>query len=208
MPTAPLVADDYIDDPNRTTEEVQDALNSHLDFSREIKFELSTLSSTTFREAAVRGVGDALTEVPDNDELNSRLGTTGNLGNAATKTMGAGGGLDADLLDGKEGADYLSRDATLLYDGSTYGPISVSAFGPDPGIYVVVAGDNAYSVVIRDSSEDANGSSAMTLISTEIREARLVYRSGNGFELQRKILIRSSGAISQDSLLMNQLYKL
>ena len=96
MPTGPIVADNYIDDPNRTTEEVQDALNQIFDYVRAVKSELDALSSPNLREAAVRSIGTLADNVPDTGVLNTRLGTTGNLGTAAQRNVGAG---DNDLVE-------------------------------------------------------------------------------------------------------------
>lgn len=127
MPTGPIAADNYIDDPNRTTEEVQDALNQIFDYVRSLKAEVDVLSSTVVREAAVRGVGSGLTQVPDNTELNTRLGTTGNLGNAAQKNEGPGGGLDADTVDGVHGTDLALKAVSISAGGGLTGGGDLSA---------------------------------------------------------------------------------
>jgi len=96
MPNGTIVADDYIDDPNRTVSEVQAALNQNFDYLRSLQAEMAALSSTVLREASVRSIGNSTGNVPDKEvldsrlgttgDISSRLGTTGNLGSAATES--------------------------------------------------------------------------------------------------------------------------
>ncbi len=55
----------------------------------------------SLKSAALHEVGTAGDEVPDNAQLNTRLGTTGNLGNAATRNVGynTDGIVDKEILD-------------------------------------------------------------------------------------------------------------
>lgn len=53
MPTGTIVADNYIDDPDRTVAEMQVAMNGLFDYVRSIKDELAVLSRQEFRECAV-----------------------------------------------------------------------------------------------------------------------------------------------------------
>jgi len=142
MPTGPIVADNYIDDPNRTTEEVQDALNQNFDYLRSMQSELGALSSTVLREASVRSVGNSAGNVPDKAVLDSRLGTTGNLGGSATTPLSE--------LFSKSGI----TSPQVIFSGS-----ATSVAAPSAGVYLVyidtsLAGfTNCFAVVVRDLTE-------------------------------------------------------
>ncbi|MGP4843302.1 hypothetical protein ACTXGQ_04150 [Marinobacter sp. 1Y8] len=129
MPNGPIAADDYIDDPERTTEEVQDALNQLFDYSRSLQVELEALSSTEIREAAVRSVGSGVGEVPDKAVLDARLGTTG----------------DLDLSNYLPKSEFNPEAPTLVWSGAaTTVPItSLSRSGS--GFYFVVSHSGIFS---------------------------------------------------------------
>lgn len=116
MPNGTLPVTGYLGDENRLTSEFQGGIDELLAYVKTLKTEVDALSAQVIKEAAVRGVGDAsglltdraigdtagqlnirgvgtgLTQLPDNNRLNTRLATTGNLGTAATKTAGSADG--------------------------------------------------------------------------------------------------------------------
>src|SRR6056297_1071101 len=100
MPNGTLPEDNYLGDGERTTGEFQGGINELLNYVNSLKAEVDALSSQVIREAAVRGVGDATgsltdrgvgsgaTQIPDNNQIDARLGTSGNLGSAALRDVG------------------------------------------------------------------------------------------------------------------------
>ena len=174
MPTGPIVADNYIDDPNRTTEEVQDALNQNFDYLRSMQAELGALSSTVLREASVRSIGNSNGNVPDKAVIDSRLGTTGNLGNAATKTTGSGNGLDADKLDGLHGYSYLKKSdynpasPTLVWSGSSTN-VSVSSLSESgAGTYIAICVAATMSLYVLSTASGGAGTVGSTYLAGAI----------------------------------------
>ena len=93
MPNGTIVADDYIDDPNRTVSEVQAALNQNFDYLRSLQAEMAALSSTVLREASVRSIGNSTGNVPDKAVIDARLGTTGNIGPVLDNLLNTTGNL-------------------------------------------------------------------------------------------------------------------
>ena len=163
MPIGTIVADDYIDDPNRTVAEVQTALNQNFDYLRSMQAELGALSSTVLREAAVRSVGNSTGNVPDKAVIDSRLGTTGNLGSAATTPLSE--------LFSKAGL----TTPQVIFSGS-----ATSVAAPSAGVYLVyITGslssfDEVFTVVVRDLTQslatgtikiDQNGSDKIFTVS-------------------------------------------
>jgi len=163
MPIGTIVADDYIDDPNRTVAEVQTALNQNFDYLRSMQSELGALSSTVLREASVRSVGNSAGNVPDKAVLDSRLGTTGNLGSAATTPLSE--------LFSKAGL----TTPQVIFSGS-----ATSVAAPSAGVYLVyITGsissfDEVFTVVVRDLTQslatgtikiDQNGSDKIFTVS-------------------------------------------
>lgn len=107
MPTGNLPANNYLGDGQRTTSEFQTGIDELLAYVNSLKAEVDALSATVIKEAAVRGVGNATGLVPDKAVLDTRLGTGGNLGTAATKDFGTG---DNEL------AEYRQQDVVLAGD--------------------------------------------------------------------------------------------
>jgi len=142
MPIGTIVADDYIDDPNRTVAEVQTALNQNFDYLRSMQAELGALSSTVLREASVRSIGNSTGNVPDKAVLDSRLGTTGNLGGSATTPLSE--------LFSKAGL----TTPQVIFSGS-----ATSVAAPSAGVYLVyITGsissfDEVFTVVVRDLTQ-------------------------------------------------------
>jgi len=66
------------------------------------------------KNAALRAMGTATDEVPDNAQLNTRLGTTNNLGNAAQRTIGT----DIDQVPDKEILDTRLNTTGNLGDAA------------------------------------------------------------------------------------------
>lgn len=122
MPTTQIVADNYIDDPNRSTEEVQDALNGLFDFARETEAELAALSGTRFKEGAVRNVGSDDDELPDNAELNSRLEDYQ---------------LSEDLAPVIANGQFDPSNATLVWTGSMTTPNMSQLSEQGDGMYIL-----------------------------------------------------------------------
>ena len=88
MPNLPLPSTDFLGDGQRTTAEFQDAIDQVQNWLIVAQAELDALSDTTFGEAAVRGVGNLTGDVPDKAVLDTRLGTSGNLGTVAQEDSG------------------------------------------------------------------------------------------------------------------------
>ena len=163
MPIGTIVADNYIDDPNRTVSEVQTALNQNFDYLRSMQAELGALSSTVLREASVRSIGNSTGNVPDKAVLDSRLGTTGNLGGSATTPLSE--------LFSKAGL----TTPQVIFSGS-----ATSVAAPSAGVYLVyITGsissfDEVFTVVVRDLTQslatgtikiDQNGSDKIFTVS-------------------------------------------
>lgn len=105
MPTGNIVADDYIDDPDRTAAEMQVAFNELFDYVRSQVAELSVLSRQEFRECAVRDPGELIPEGV----------ITMWSGSVATIPTGWA------LCDGTNGTPDL-RSRFIVGAGSTYDP--------------------------------------------------------------------------------------
>lgn len=154
MPTGTIVADDYIDDPDRTVSEMQAAMNQNLDYLRALKAEIDALSDTTIREAAVRAVGNLTGNVPDKAVLDARLGTTGNLDLSAYLTK----------------SDFDPASPALVWSGSaTKVPMSSLSEG-GPGLYVVMDNSDvtAYMVFVVASDRSARGAHYINTSSTNV----------------------------------------
>lgn len=198
MPTGNIVADDYIDDPNRTVSEVQTALNQQFDYLRSLKAEVDALSSTVIREAAVRSVGSAAGNVPDKAVLDARLATTGNLGNMATKTA-------SDYLKKSE---FDPASATLAWSGSaSFVPIeNLSQRGP--GLYLLKSGifGGHYLIFLQSESQPATGGCAVYTTTGQINAVYADYESTQkNFRLRSAGFDGTSGATSNQTI--TEIYK-
>jgi len=154
MPTGTIVADDYIDDPNRTVSEVQVALNQSFDYLRSLQAEMAALTSTVLREASVRSVGNSTGNVPDKAVIDARLGTTGNIDPdsfADTGTLiSAGGGLT--------GGGSLAANRTISHlDTSSQGSVNNSGSTFIQGIDLDTYG---HVTTIRSAGAPAQSTSA------------------------------------------------
>ena len=168
MPTGPIVADNYIDDPNRTTEEVQDALNQNFDYLRSMQSELGALSSTVLREASVRSVGNSAGNVPDKAIIDARLGTTGNLGGSATTPLSE--------LFSKSGV----TSPQVIFSGS-----ATAVAAPSAGVYLVYILSTTstytfcFTVVVSDLTKSfATGTSHIGLNGTNLVVTTAICGSG------------------------------
>lgn len=92
MPTGSLPANNYLGDGQRTTSEFQTGIDQLLAYANSLKAEVDALSATIIKEAAVRGVGTGATDLVQTSQLDTRLGTSGNLGGAAQRTVGTADG--------------------------------------------------------------------------------------------------------------------
>lgn len=87
MPSGNLPALNFLGDGQRTTGEFQAAVNELQNYVVSLKNEVDALSNTIVKEPAVRDIGAAAGNVPDTAVLNTRLATTGNLGDAAQSSL-------------------------------------------------------------------------------------------------------------------------
>ena len=157
MPTGILPEDDYVDHPDRTVPEMQVLFNDLFDFLRMFETELNALSDPTIREGAVRDVGTALDALPDNDELNTRIGTAGNLGTAAQRNTGTG---TDDLPDVGTLNSRLGTSGNLGNAAQFNRSNSVSSTSQDSiatSYAVKLAYDRASSALSAIPSKSANG---------------------------------------------------
>lgn len=138
---------------------------------------LASLTSTTSRRGLVElatqtevngGSDSSRAVVPSTLEsrLNTRLGTSGNLGTAATKNEGSGNGLDADKLDGLHGAAYLKKTefdpetVELVWSGEKC-PVSFTEIpGMTPGFYLMQS-TSFKSVLVYTAMNSTTGASAL-----------------------------------------------
>lgn len=86
MPNSTLPGNNYLGDGQRTTSEFQAGIDQVAAWLNAAQDELDALTGTTFGEAAVRGVGTSAGNVPDKAVLDTRLGTSGNLGSMALES--------------------------------------------------------------------------------------------------------------------------
>jgi len=94
MPNSTLPTNNYLGDPQRTTSEFQTAINQLQNWVNTLQAELNALSATTVKEGAVRSVGTGASDLVQTSQLNTRLGTSGNLdlGTASEKDFGTNDG--------------------------------------------------------------------------------------------------------------------
>lgn len=189
MPTGTIVADNYIDDPNRTVSEMQTAMNQHLDYTRSLKTELAGLSSTTIREAAVRSVGTSANQIPDKEILDARLATTGNLGNMATKTA----------------SNYLAKSEfnptspTQVWSGSALSVPIGSLSESGPGVYIInSSGSNStHGISLFANNENSLGTLDVINTGSSVWWQLLRFEAGSFF-ITRSIISPGSGTVNGD----------
>jgi hypothetical protein len=110
--------------------------------------------------AAERDIGTGLDDVPDNEELNTRLATTSNLGTAATRDVG-------------DGATQIRLNSDLPYEVGTWTPIFSSSSGSfgsitynrQNGRYTRIGNRVLFSLELSTDSVD-KGTASGTLIIT------------------------------------------
>lgn len=113
MPSGTLPANGYLGDGQRTTGEFQGGIDELLAYVNTLKAEVDALTSTVIREAATRSVGGAAGNVPDTAQLDTRLGTSGNLGDAAQKTVGTATGNLVELTTEDVAITDVSTNASF-----------------------------------------------------------------------------------------------
>lgn len=157
MPNSALPGNTYMGDGQRTTAEMQDALDQVATWLNAAQAELDALTGTTFGEAAVRGVGAGADDVPDTEILDARLGTSGDLGSIATESAG----------------DYLSSGTVpaIIWDETPTDVLTQTDLGnPGAGLYLVKV--STYSAGNRQAVLYWDGASSVTGIAhhgTELR---------------------------------------
>jgi len=145
--------------------------------------------------ASERNVGDGAGLVPDTAVLNTRLGTSGNLGSIASE----------------DATDYVSRaefeGPTLVWSGSDSSPNMSELSEGGPGFYIVRDDSGAdHSIYIRSTSNGAAGSSTISFVgSSSFRINVLEYTSSGDFRIEE--LFFSSGTTQLTLLLIDAVYK-
>lgn len=178
MPNGSLPAAGYLGDGQRTTVEFQDGLDELLAYVRSLKAEVDALSATVIKEGAVRGVGNGAGLLADKAVLDARLGTTGNLGTAATKDFGtADGNLPA----------YSSFGPTSLGGSFTSGEIYGAKIGDIVTLYVTegahAAATGVFSgVVIPEDFRPSDNVSNVIYLGVQGMFQILIYPGGQIFQ--------------------------
>lgn len=143
MPNSTLPGNTYLGDGQRTTSEMQDGLDQVAAWLNAAQAELNALTGTTFGEAAVRGVGTGDSDLVETSELDTRLGTEGNL-------SGLG--------------DFDPTSPTSVWTGSSILVAMTDLSSQGPGLYILKVNNVAYPVHIGDSSIEQKGSSGIVAI--------------------------------------------
>jgi hypothetical protein len=163
MPSGTLPNAGSLGDPQITTGDYQTQINQILAYVRSLQAEVATLSGTTIKEGAVRGVGTAASELVETSQLDTRLGTSGNLGSAALLDTGT---ADTELATvGDNDIRYMPRGWQAVFAG-TASSVTQSAMGsPGAGLYAVRffgQGSTDYtSLMYYDGANNASFSSGL-----------------------------------------------
>lgn len=134
MPNSSLPGNTYLGDGQRTTVEMQNALDQVATWLNAAQAELNALTGTTLREGAVRSVGTGTDQIPDKEILDTRLGTTGNLGDAALRDVGTG---TAQLVEGARIVKVASGTGAGIASG---GSNAISIPAADIQLYAITFG--------------------------------------------------------------------
>lgn len=139
---------------------------------------------------------------------------------AAVKTVDAdGSGLDADLLDGAHGAEYLKKtefdpsSPALVWSGSADTVAMTSLSEQGPGLYLVQGKTQVAFIFIRNTSEATAGGVQKTFAEGESGYGKQIYikhlcYEGGAFYFQTSIFYRLSEILSRTEVDSNGVLKI